>query len=325
MTPSKSSLGSTALLLVAALALSTGCAASRRETYLQEKAGTHVYRQPIAEVWPKAKEVLTEEGFSLMEAKGGFEMQTDWTMQGAALLAGHLVRALPGARHREGPGPVLGGVPQAEPRPSPRAPTTPARAAPRPSRRTPARSPATTRWSGSSSRRRTPRPPRPWRPRPPRRCSSRAQSRSGTSTVSPSMGHLHLPLVLLARLHEQLRGVGVMPAGQVREDEPPHARLARHPRRLARRGVPRLQRPLLLVIAEGGLVDEQVRVLRRPRQRGARPRVSGDDQPPAVARRAQHVLGLHQGAVRQRHRSPFCSFPKSGPAGTPERLAPSPG
>jgi uncharacterized lipoprotein len=83
MTLSKSSLGSTALLLVAALALSTGCAANRRETYLQEKAGTHVFRQPIAEVWPKAKELITEEGYSVMEAKGGFEMQTDWMMQGA--------------------------------------------------------------------------------------------------------------------------------------------------------------------------------------------------------------------------------------------------
>jgi len=83
MTLSKSSLGSTALLLVAALALTTGCAANRRETYLQEKAGTHVFRQPIAEVWPKAKELITEEGFSVMEAKGGFEMQTDWQMQGA--------------------------------------------------------------------------------------------------------------------------------------------------------------------------------------------------------------------------------------------------
>lgn len=83
MTLSKSPLGSTALLLVAALALSTGCAANRREMYLQEKAGTHVFRQPIAEVWPKAKELITEEGYSVMEAKGGFEMKTDWQMQGA--------------------------------------------------------------------------------------------------------------------------------------------------------------------------------------------------------------------------------------------------
>jgi hypothetical protein len=79
----KSSLGSTALLLVASLALTTGCAANRREAYLQEKAGTHVYRQPLAEVWPKARELLSEEGYPIREAKGAFEMQTDWKMQGA--------------------------------------------------------------------------------------------------------------------------------------------------------------------------------------------------------------------------------------------------
>jgi uncharacterized lipoprotein len=104
MTPSKSSLGSTALLLVAALALSTGCAANRRETYVQERAGNHVYRQPVAEVWPKAKEVLTEEGYSVMEAKGGFEMTTDWMMQGAPSSLGtsyarYLVRGI-----EKGPG-----------------------------------------------------------------------------------------------------------------------------------------------------------------------------------------------------------------------------
>ena len=104
MTPSKSPLGSTALLLVAALALATGCAANRRETYLQEKASTHVFRQPISEVWPKAKEVITEEGYSVMEAKGGFEMQTEWLMQGAPSSLGtsyarYLVRGI-----EKGPG-----------------------------------------------------------------------------------------------------------------------------------------------------------------------------------------------------------------------------
>lgn len=83
MTPQKTPLASTALLLVAALALSTGCAANRREAYLQDKAGTHVFRQPLAEVWPKAKEVLADEGYSVQEAKGGYEMTTDFQMEGA--------------------------------------------------------------------------------------------------------------------------------------------------------------------------------------------------------------------------------------------------
>jgi uncharacterized lipoprotein len=79
----KSSLGSTALLLVASLVLSTGCASNRREMYLHDKAREHVYQQPISEVWPKVKELLAEEEYSIMEAKGGYELQTDWVMQGA--------------------------------------------------------------------------------------------------------------------------------------------------------------------------------------------------------------------------------------------------
>jgi hypothetical protein len=101
---SKSQLGSTTLLLVAALALTTGCASNRREAYLHDKAGTHVYRKPVAEVWPKARELLAEEGYSVMEAKGGFEMQTDWLMQGAPSSLGtsyarYLVRGI-----EKGPG-----------------------------------------------------------------------------------------------------------------------------------------------------------------------------------------------------------------------------
>jgi hypothetical protein len=104
MTLPKSPFGSTALLLVTALVLTTGCAANRRETYLQEKAGTHVYRQPIAEVWPKAKELLTEEGYSFKEAKGGFELMTDYQMEGAPSSLGtayarYLVRGI-----EKGPG-----------------------------------------------------------------------------------------------------------------------------------------------------------------------------------------------------------------------------
>ena len=95
---------STTLLLLATLALTSGCAANRREAYLQEKASGHVYRQPLSEVWPKAKELLVEEGYSLMEAKGGFEMTTDYMMQGAPSSLGtayarYLVRGI-----EKGPG-----------------------------------------------------------------------------------------------------------------------------------------------------------------------------------------------------------------------------
>jgi hypothetical protein len=102
---SKSTLGSTTLLLLATLALVTGCASNRRETYLQEKAGTYVFRKPLSEVWPKAKEVLSDEGYEdFKEAKGGFEMTTDFQMEGAPSSLGtsyarYLVRGI-----EKGPG-----------------------------------------------------------------------------------------------------------------------------------------------------------------------------------------------------------------------------
>ncbi|MDY7225878.1 hypothetical protein [Hyalangium rubrum] len=99
-----SRLGSTALLLVAALALSTGCAANRRDAYLHDKAREHVYRKPINEVWPEVKAMLAEEEFSIMEAQGGYELQTDWVMEGAPSSLGtswarYLVRGI-----EKGPG-----------------------------------------------------------------------------------------------------------------------------------------------------------------------------------------------------------------------------
>jgi hypothetical protein len=42
-----------------------------------------VYRKPIAEVWPQVRTLLKEEGFSLMEAPGAFEITTEWLQVGA--------------------------------------------------------------------------------------------------------------------------------------------------------------------------------------------------------------------------------------------------
>jgi uncharacterized lipoprotein len=70
-------------VLVMACSLATGCAGNRRETYLQDKASSHVYRQPIAEVWLQAKALLSEEGYSFREAQGRREMETEWLMLGA--------------------------------------------------------------------------------------------------------------------------------------------------------------------------------------------------------------------------------------------------
>jgi hypothetical protein len=76
---------STALMLLAAVALAaTGCAARQREAYIQDKAHEHVYRAPLAQVWPHARALLQEKGYSLREAPGGFEAQTEWLQTSAA-------------------------------------------------------------------------------------------------------------------------------------------------------------------------------------------------------------------------------------------------
>ena len=58
MNPSKRSPWSLSLVLLAVTTLATGCAASRREAYIQDKAAQHVYRKPIAEVWPQVQLML---------------------------------------------------------------------------------------------------------------------------------------------------------------------------------------------------------------------------------------------------------------------------
>jgi hypothetical protein len=75
---------STALLLLAALALTSGCASRKREAYIQDKAHEHVYRMPLAELWPHARALMKEKGYSLMENKGGYEAQTEWLQTSAA-------------------------------------------------------------------------------------------------------------------------------------------------------------------------------------------------------------------------------------------------
>ena len=60
MNPSKRSPWSLSLVLLAVASLATGCAASRREAYIQDKAAQHTYRKPIAEVWPQVRMLLKE-------------------------------------------------------------------------------------------------------------------------------------------------------------------------------------------------------------------------------------------------------------------------
>jgi len=105
MTLSLSRRGATALLLLAAVSFTTaGCAGRRKEAFLHDKAREHVYRKPIAEVWPQALALLKEKGFSFRAGKEGFEASTEFKMEGAPSSLGttyvaYLVRGI-----QKGPG-----------------------------------------------------------------------------------------------------------------------------------------------------------------------------------------------------------------------------
>lgn len=105
MTLSLSRRGATALLLLAAVSFTTaGCAGRRKEAFLHDKAREHVYRKPIAEVWPQALALLKEKGYSFRAGKEGFEASTEFKMEGAPSSLGttyvaYLVRGV-----QKGPG-----------------------------------------------------------------------------------------------------------------------------------------------------------------------------------------------------------------------------
>lgn len=66
------------LLLLTVLVLATGCAARRRDVYVQDKAAEHVYRVPISQLWPQARAILQERGFSFQESQHEYEAVTEW-------------------------------------------------------------------------------------------------------------------------------------------------------------------------------------------------------------------------------------------------------
>lgn len=83
MQMSKRSPWSLSLLLLTVTALASGCASTRRDAYIQDKASQYVYRKPIAEVWPQVRALLQEKELPLREAPGAYEIGTDWTMLGS--------------------------------------------------------------------------------------------------------------------------------------------------------------------------------------------------------------------------------------------------
>jgi uncharacterized lipoprotein len=83
MPAQKCSSWSLPVALILAAACLAGCAANRREMYIQEKASGHVYSKPMSEVWPQVRSLLREKELPMREVAGGFEIATDWLMVGA--------------------------------------------------------------------------------------------------------------------------------------------------------------------------------------------------------------------------------------------------
>lgn len=74
------------LLALASLLALSGCAGSLRENYQRDKAAGHVYRKPLAELWPGVKAVLKEKGYSWRENPGRFVLETEWRDVGGGTL-----------------------------------------------------------------------------------------------------------------------------------------------------------------------------------------------------------------------------------------------
>ena len=63
---------------VACAAVAAGCAGNKRDTYLRERAGEHVYSIPPAELYQQAAGLLKAKGFSLRENAATFQAVSEW-------------------------------------------------------------------------------------------------------------------------------------------------------------------------------------------------------------------------------------------------------
>src|SRR5262245_19344417 len=70
------------LAAVAALAwMAGGCAAVTavsRDTYIRERTAQVVYPIPLDEVWPSARELLSENGYNGIEIPGSYQYESEW-------------------------------------------------------------------------------------------------------------------------------------------------------------------------------------------------------------------------------------------------------
>ncbi|WP_224248061.1 hypothetical protein [Hyalangium gracile] len=71
-----------------------GCAGRQRENYLRDRAAEHVYSKPLAEIWPRVKAVLDDQGYYWDEdTSQGYLLETDWkAMDGGASQLGRSYR-----------------------------------------------------------------------------------------------------------------------------------------------------------------------------------------------------------------------------------------
>jgi hypothetical protein len=65
------------------LACASGCAAMRaaaaRQAYINNQTSGHVYAQPVAAVWPAARQLLFEAGYQVKDTgEGSMTLETEW-------------------------------------------------------------------------------------------------------------------------------------------------------------------------------------------------------------------------------------------------------
>src|SRR5213592_1464844 len=91
--------------------------------------------------------------------------------------------------------------------------------------------------------------------------------------------------------------------------EAPSFRGERHLSCFARRRMPRLLGPLLLLLPKRRLVNQQISPLRRIHHRRAGPRVAGKHYQPPRTLRPDNAVRSHCPPVRQSHRLTFLQLP----------------
>ena len=70
------------LLVSTALVVAAGCAGNKRDTYVRERAGEHVYSMPAADVYRHAVDLLKSKGYSLREQPATFQAVSEWKQDG---------------------------------------------------------------------------------------------------------------------------------------------------------------------------------------------------------------------------------------------------